>query len=81
MFEEDEMQRSIILNKVSRYFTDNHLKAFFEAKFKVPVCKIKNLVDKPTIVFGPEILERGFIKACFKLGLRNRVSRYRKLQE
>jgi len=38
-------------------------------------------MDKPTIIFGREILERGFIKACFKLGLRNRVSRYRKVQD
>jgi hypothetical protein len=38
-------------------------------------------VDKPILVFGKEILEKGFIKACFKLGLRNRISRYRKLQD
>jgi hypothetical protein len=33
------------------------------------------------IVFGKEILEKGFLKACFKLGHRNRMSRYKKLQE
>jgi hypothetical protein len=75
------MKRSIILNKMSSHISENHLKAFFEAKFKVPVHKVKISVDKPTIIFGPEILERGFIKATSKLGLRNRVSRYRKLQE
>jgi len=32
-------------------------------------------------VFGPELLERGFLKACFKLGFRSRFSRYRKLDE
>ena len=37
--------------------------------------------DKPTIVFGPQILDNGFIKACFKLGLRTRVSRYRRLDD
>jgi hypothetical protein len=38
-------------------------------------------MDKPLIIFGKEILERGFIKACFKLGMRNRISRYRKIQD
>jgi hypothetical protein len=33
------------------------------------------------IVFSSEILKTGFLKACFKLGLRNRMSRYKKLQE
>jgi len=32
-------------------------------------------------VFGPELLERGFLKACFKLGIRSRFSRYRKIEE
>lgn len=38
-------------------------------------------MDKPTIIFSPEILENGFLKACFKLGLRNRMSRQRKVQD
>ncbi|MEY3441717.1 MAG: hypothetical protein RL493_967 [Pseudomonadota bacterium] len=33
------------------------------------------------IIFGKEILETGFLKAAFKLGLRNRMSRYKKMQE
>jgi|LauGreDrversion4_2_1035121.scaffolds.fasta_scaffold63925_5 hypothetical protein len=33
------------------------------------------------IVFGKEILEKKMLKSCFKLGLRNRASRYKKLQE
>lgn len=66
---------------MSEHINDSHLKQFFENKFKVPVESVRISVDKPTIVFGPEILERGFIKACFKLGLRTRMSRYRKLQD
>lgn len=67
------------MNKVSEHISDQHLKQFFEYKFKVPVEHVKISVDKPTIIFSPDILDRGFIKACFKLGLRTRVSRYRKL--
>ena len=37
--------------------------------------------DKPVVVFSKEILTTGFLKACFKLGLRNRMSRYKKLEE
>jgi hypothetical protein len=81
MFEGDEDSRALILNKMSDHVTENHLKQFFETKFKVSVEKIKVSVDKPTIIFGKEFLEKGFIKACFKLGLRNKMSRYRKLQE
>ena len=34
------------------------------------------------IVFGSEILEKGYLKACFKMGLnKNRISRYKKLEE
>lgn len=81
LFIGEEAKRSIILNKVSEHISDAHLKQFFETKFKVPVESVKISVDKPTIIFGPEILERGFIKACFKLGLRTRVSRYRRQQD
>jgi hypothetical protein len=81
MFDQEEAKRSLILNKVSEHITEGHLKQFFEAKFKVPVVKIQISQDKPTIIFGPQILERGFLKACFKLGTRNRMSRYKKLQE
>lgn len=81
LFVDDESKRAIILNKVSEHIQDHHLKQYFEGKFKVKVESVKISMDKPTIIFGPEILERGFIKACFKLGLRTRVSRYRKLQE
>lgn len=33
------------------------------------------------IVFGKEILETGFLKAAFKIGMRSRLSRYKKMQE
>jgi hypothetical protein len=80
-FDVEEAQQSIILNKVSSFINEHHLKQFFEAKFKVPVKKIMISSEKPTVVFGPEILEKGFLKACFRLGLRNVMSRYRKLEE
>jgi hypothetical protein len=81
-FNADEAARSLILNKVNENITENHLRQFFEAKFKVPVEKLYLANgDKPTIIFGPQILERGLLKACFKLGCRNRMSRYKKLQE
>ena len=69
------------MNKVSEHIRDYHLKQFFEGKFKVPVEKVKIAFDKPTIVFSQEILDKGFIKACFKLGMRNRMSRYRRNQD
>lgn len=81
LFQNDEGKRAIILNKVSEHIQDGHLRQFFETKFKVPVESVRISVDKPTIVFNEDILQRGFIKACFKLGLRNRVSRYRKFQD
>jgi hypothetical protein len=43
--------------------------------------KIKMAHDKPMVVFGKEILETGYIKACFKLGTRNRQSRYKRLED
>lgn len=66
---------------MNEHISDGHLKQFFQTKFKVPVEQVKVSCDKPTIIFGPEILDRGFIKACFKLGLRTRVSRYKKLED
>ena len=72
LFEGDDHQRVLILNKLSNYITEDHLRQFFETKFKVPVEKIKMSHDKPMVVFGKEILETGYIKACFKLGTRNR---------
>jgi len=80
-FDDQEAKCSLILNKVNDYINETHLKQFFEAKFKVPVTKIIISGDKPTIVFDEQILERGFLKACFKLGQRQRFSRYKKLQE
>jgi len=71
-FNEKESQHSLVLNKVNDHINESHLKQFFEAKFKVPVTKIQISCDKPTIVFGPQLLEKGFLKACFKLGLRSR---------
>ena len=81
LFVGDEAKRSIILNKVSEHISDVNLKQYFETKFKVPVECVKISMDKPTIIFGPEILDRGYIKACFKLGLRTRQSRYRRLED
>ena len=80
-FDSEEAKHSLILNKVSEHISESHLRQFFEGKFKVPVKKVSIQSDKPTIVFGSELLERGFLKACFKLGLRSRFSRYRKLEE
>lgn len=37
LFDSDEHQRSLILNQVSDYITEDHLKQFFETKFKVKV--------------------------------------------
>lgn len=51
-----------------------------EAKFKIPVESITVIRNSPTVIFGPEILEKGFLKACFRLGQRNLMSRYRKLE-
>ncbi len=68
-----------MLNKINEHINESHLKQFFEAKFKVAVEKITLNREKPMVVFGKEILETGFLKACFKLGLRNRMSRYKKL--
>lgn len=80
-FNYSEATRTLILNKISEHINENHLKQFFEAKFKVSVEKITLNRDRPMIIFGKEILETGFLKAAFKLGLRSRMSRYRKLQE
>lgn len=33
------------------------------------------------VIFEKEIIESGFIKAAFKLGTRNRLSRYKKLED
>ena len=80
-FDAEEAKNSLILNKVSEHISESHLRQYFEGKFKVPVTKVSVSCDKPTIVFGPELLERGFMKAAFKLGLRARFSRYRKIEE
>lgn len=69
------------MNKISEHINETHLKQFFEAKFKVSVERISLNRDRPMIIFSKEILETGFLKAAFKLGLRNRMSRYKKLQE
>ena len=66
---------------MNEHINENHLKQFFEAKFKIPVVSVQMSNDKPAITFGGELLERGFLKSMFKLGMRNRVSRYKRLQE
>lgn len=37
LFDGDEAQTALILNKMNEHITENHLKHFFEGKFKVPV--------------------------------------------
>jgi hypothetical protein len=37
--------------------------------------------EKPMIVFDEEILRSGYIKACFKLGLKARHSRYKRIED
>lgn len=82
MHDPNEASRTIVLNKISEHIKETHLKQFFEAKFKVKVQSIQLHQDKPMIVFGSEILEKGYLKACFKMGLnKNRISRYKKLEE
>lgn len=81
VFQPEELQRTLILNKISDKINEKHLKTFFENKFKVPVEKIMISVDKPTVIFTSELLKKGFIKACFKLGLKNKQSRYKRLEE
>lgn len=78
-FDPDEASRTIVLNKINEHINESHLKQFFEAKFKVAVERITLNRDKPVIIFSPDILKTGILKACFKLGLRNRMSRYKKL--
>lgn len=81
LFDDNEDKRALILNKMSDFITEDDLKQFFQTKFICSVQKVKVNIDKPLIIFGPDFLEKGSIKACFKLGLKNRASRYRKLQE
>lgn len=81
MIDNEDHHRAIILNKLSDFITEDHLRQFFNMKFKVPVQKIKMSIDKPMVIFGPEILSTGFIKACFKLGTRNRHSRYKRIED
>lgn len=72
LFDSDKHQRALILNKVSNFITAEHLTQFFQQKFKVDIEEIQLSSDKPIIIFSKEILETGFLKACFKLGTRNR---------
>lgn len=81
LFDGNDHQRTLILNKLSDFVTEDHLRQFFSKKFKVAVKKVQMSVDKPIIVFDDEILRTGFIKACFKLGLKSRHSRYRRIED
>lgn len=72
LFDSDEHKRALILNEVSDFITEEHLKQFFENKFKVRVEQIRMNNKKPIVIFDQDILDKGFIKACFKLGTRNR---------
>lgn len=78
-FDSEEASRTLILNKLNEHIKEHHLKQYFEAKFKVAVERIQLSREKPMIIFSKEILETGFLKAAFKMGLRNRMSRYKKL--
>jgi hypothetical protein len=57
------------------------LRQFFSKKFKVNVAKVFMSCEKPMIVFDEEILRSGYIKACFKLGLKARHSRYKRIED
>ena len=81
LFHGSDHQRTLILNKLSDFVTDDHLRQFFSKKFKVAVKEVKIGNDKPMIIFDDEILTTGFLKACFKLGLKSRHSRYRRLED
>jgi hypothetical protein len=80
-FASNDYKTTLILNKTSPYITEHHLKQFFETKFKVAVKAIQLSQDRPMIIFEKEIIDSGFIKAAFKLGTRNRLSRYKKLED
>jgi hypothetical protein len=73
-----DYNQSIILNKVSEHISEIDLKNYFEFKFQKKVREVKLMIDKPVIVFDDEILKSGLIKACFKIGLKNRTSKYRR---
>jgi hypothetical protein len=70
-----------MLNKISDNIGEDDLKKYFETKFNSRVEKISMSIDKPMVMFGPEIFKTGTIKSCFKIGMRNRQSRYRKVEE
>lgn len=57
------------------------MRQFFSKKFKVNVAKVFMSNEKPMIIFEDEILRSGYIKACFKLGLKARHSRYRRIED
>jgi hypothetical protein len=66
---------------VNGVINDSHLKMFFQEKFGMQVNKVLISTDKPTIIFTRDFLDKGMLKSVFKLGLKNRMSRYRKLQD
>ena len=66
---------------MSDCITGDHIKRYFEERFKVPVTKINVTQDKPTVVWGDEIFQRGLLKSCFRLGMNSRQARYRKINE
>jgi len=74
---EDQGRRAIILNAVSDHITEDHLHEYFQNRFG-PVEKVCNFDGKPAIIFKREIHERGFLKSCFKLGMRLRGQRNRR---
>lgn len=39
-FDAEEAKHSLILNKVSEHISEDHLRQFFEGKFKVPVTNV-----------------------------------------
>jgi hypothetical protein len=78
-FDHDEAARTLVLNKINEDINELHLKRFFEDKLNIGVEKITLNRDKPMIIFSKAILDTGFIKSCFKLGLKNRMTKYRKI--
>lgn len=71
-FNAEEAKHSVILNAFSESIQDGQLVQYMQSKFKVPVKELKIQNDKPTVVFGEAIWDRGLIKSCFKLGMRRR---------
>ena len=72
MYQGDDAQRTLMLNKVSENISQDDLERYFETKFNCKVEKISMSIDKPMVMFSNDIFQSGIIKSCFKIGMRNR---------